>query len=83
MKLWQLYLAIAVTNFAIVLLTYGALKAGKEQGRHEAIERYRAECLAADKKHERQFTLLYVDEYRVSNCDEAVRCVWGDCVEDP
>jgi|GEM_PF-6297343 len=49
----------------------------KAQGRREAIDRYRQECVGGDKTR-RNFSLLYVDEYRASDCEEAIRMIWGD-----
>lgn len=68
--LWDLLWLVVCAVIAVTL--------GRARGRHEAIERYREECVNADKKAERQFTLLYVDEYRASNCNEAIRLIWGD-----
>ncbi len=80
MKVWILAVLIPLLLGA----TFAALaRAAHEHGRDEAIGRYRTECINADKKHERQFILLYVDEYRASTCDQAVRCIWSDCVKEP
>ena len=65
------------TLLAALFVAFGSARVGHELGRREAIQRYREECVNADKKNERQFTLLYVDEYRASNCNEAIRNIWG------
>lgn len=54
-----------------------------ERGRADAVRRYREECVAAGKRSEVAFTLLYVDEYNASNCEEAIRKIWGEKMVRP
>lgn len=66
-----------VISTTVALYLVAQIRLSHDLGRNEAIQRYRDECLAAGKQHERQFTLLYVDEYRASNCESAIRHIWG------
>lgn len=72
---WALILGpLLVAALAAVGLVFGCYTKGRE----DAIKRYRDECNAAGSSPEVPFTLLYVDEYTYSNCEESIRHVWGE-----
>ena len=68
-----------VGALAVIGLSIGCYR----QGRNDVVQRYRDECIGVEKKHRGEFTLLCVDEYRASNCEEAIRLIWGEDAMKP
>jgi hypothetical protein len=78
-QLAALYGWLIMTAVLALVLTFGSYA----KGRSAAIQRYRDECIGVEKKHRSEFTVLYVDEYRASNCEEAIRLIWGEDAMKP
>lgn len=73
-----------IAGAAIGLYLASQIRVSYDRGQTEAIERFRQECVhPTHGVHRDQVTLLYIDEYRASNCEEAIRFIWGDSAVKP
>lgn len=78
-RYWSLSLLPPIVGGVIAVYLTLQIRVSHDRGRDEAIDRYRKECVHPTKNVYRyQVTLLYIDEYRAGNCEEAIRFIWGD-----